>query len=292
MNSRAQGFSMVELMIVAALSAVVMGAIYQTLTVQQKSNRQLNAVVATQQTLRTSMQFLQGEFRELGPTSGDITAAAPESLTFRALRKTGIVCAHPGNPNLDVYSIGGAFSAGDSLVLFADMGDKGFANDTIRIGYVAAAPTAAAGTCASVPSGRPWSDMNMGTARLNVALTTPGASLSDISNGAVVRSYEKLTYGIFEKGGRFVLGRRGGAATDTVVSLIGPLAPPAQSGLKLEYFDTLNHALPGGILSTANTRLVGRIRLTLRGSTRGAGSSTKPTYSDTLVTNIYLRGNP
>ena len=290
MNSREQGFSLVELMIVAALSAVVMTAIYQTLVVQQKSNRQLNAVVATQQTLRTSMQFLQGEFRELGATSGDIVAAAPESLTFRALRKAGIVCAHASATALDVYKMGSDFSNGDSVLFFADRGDKGFANDTVRLGVISAAPGAAGGSCATIPAGRPWSSMTMAAERLTVTLAA--GALTDISDGAVIRSYEKLTYGVFSKNGSYVLGRRNGGSTDTVVTLIGPLAPPGQAGLKLEYFDTLNQALPTGSLSAANVKLIGRIKLTLRGSTPGAGSSTHPTYSDTLVTNIYLRGNP
>ncbi len=287
MNSRASGFSLVELMIVAALSAVVMGAISETLVVQQKSSRQINAVVTTQQTLRTSLQFLQGEFRELGTTTGDVSAAAQESVTIRALRKTGIVCAKPSATTLAVYTLGqgGTFAANDSVVIFADLGNRGMLNDTVRIAIVGGP---AGGGC-TVPSGIPWDSMTM--AAQTLPLTLVSGTLADVSVGAPVRSYEKVTYGIYQKGGRYVLGRRGGASTDTVVTLIGPLAPPGQNGLRLEYFDTLNHALPTGALSAADRQLIGRIKLTLRGSTPGAGSVKVPVYSDTLVTNIFLRGN-
>jgi len=287
MNSRAQGFTMVEVTIVAALSAVVMGAIYQTLLVQQKSIRQIDGVVATQQTLRTSMKFLTSEFRELGTTTGDIQAAAPESVTFRALRKMGIVCGKPGETSMDVYSIGSAFTMGDSVLMFADLAGKGAVDDSVRVGVVSSAPGTSACT---LPTGAPWSNMTMATARLPVTVVGSGR-LADISNGAIVRSYEKVTYGIFLKGGRYVLGRRGGASTDTVITVIGPLAPPAQSGFRLEYFDTANNALSGGNLSAADRLIIGRIRMTLRSTTPGAGSRRQPTYSDALVTNIYLRGN-
>lgn len=287
MNSRASGFSLVELMIVAALSAVVMGAIYETLLVQQKANRQINAVVTTQQTLRTSLQFLQGEFRELGTTTGDVSAAAPESVTIRALRKTGVICAKPNATTLAVLTLGqgGSFAANDSVLIFADMGDRGSTNDGIRLAIVG---SPAAGGC-TVPTGLPWDSMSM--AAQTLSLTLVAGTLADVSKGAVVRSYDKVTYGIFQKGGRYVLGRRGGSPSDTVITLIGPLAPPAQDGLKLVYFDTANQALPTGTLSASDRQLIGRIQLNLRGSTPGASSATAPVYTDVLVTNIFLRGN-
>jgi len=286
MNSRRQGFTLVELMIVAALSAVVMGAIYQTLIVQQKSNRQINAEAATQQTLRASMQFLQGQLRELGATTGDVEAAAPESVTFRAMRKMGIVCGKPGGRNIDVFTMGDTLIVGDSVLFFADLGDKAGGDDTIRIGRITASNSG--GAVCTRPTGLPWDSLSMGMTRLTVTLLS--GSFADVSVGDVVRTFEKTTYGIFSKGGSYVLGRRGGAATDTVVKVIGPLASPASGGLRFQYFDTAS-ALPSGTLSAANRARVFRIRMTLRGSTPGAGSTNQPTYSDTLVTNIYLRGN-
>ena len=283
MNARARGFTLVEVLIVTVLSALVMAAVYQTLTVQMRSNRQVNAVVGTQQTIRTAMQVLQSELREVGGRPGDIRSAQPESLTVRALRKVGFVCA-VGGTNLQVYTVGDLFSSSpaDTLLIYATRA-TGADDDTMRMAVVTA--VAAASTCTKL-TGMPWDSLKSDVKTLSFTKIPSTWALSDVNPGDPIRSFETVTYGIFQKGGQYVLGRRTGA--DSVVTLIGPLATPANGGLRLTYLNTLNQTIATANLA-AQKDSIARVRVSVKGTNKGA--SAKSMYSDSIVTDIFLRGN-
>ena len=280
MNARARGFTLIEILIVALLGAIVMGAVYQTLTVEYRSNRQINAVVATQQTLRTSMQFLQSELREVSSRAGDVTYANADSIRFRAMRKVAFVCGHPSTSQLDVYTLGGQIANGDSVILFASKDPSTIDDDTYYVGYVNSTPSASTG-CTTLNTA-PWTSMSVQGNRITVAIAG-SPPLTDINNGDPVRSFETVTYGLASKNGSWVLGRK--SMTDTMVALIGPLAP---GGLALSYFDTTNAAIGNVSASLGN---IGRIRIQITGRTSGAASPNGGTYSDNLMSDVFLRGN-
>ena len=130
MNARARGFTLVEMLIVSIMLTLVMGAVYQTLISQQQNTRHLSAVINSHQTNRTSTQYLAGELREIGTRlARDITSATSSRVTFRAMRKVGFVCQNNAG-NIDVYSLGGDFVAGDSIVVYADQNTQAMADDT------------------------------------------------------------------------------------------------------------------------------------------------------------------
>ncbi len=287
MNPRAQGFTLIEMLIVTLLSAIVMGAVYQTLTVQLRSNRQVNAVVGTQQTIRTGVQILQSELREVGGRPGDIRAAAPESLRVRVLRKAGFVCVVPNvaGTSIVVHTVGEAFANSDSLLFYASRAG-GPEDDTIRLAAVNGTPTAAAG-CTKL-TGMPWDSLQADVETLNVSLANAPLLLSEIKPGDPIRSYRTITYGIFQKGSRWVLGRR--VAGDSVVTLIGPLATPANGGLVLSYRDTRNQPIDASNLAALKDSIA-RVRVSIKGSMRGAPGSVGGVYTDSLVADIFLRGN-
>src|SRR5688572_27174006 len=122
MQNRRDGFSLVEILVVSVLGALVLGAVFQTLTIQQRGSRHQNTIIQTQQTNRLTMQLLDAELRELSATGGDLIAAARDSITFRAVRKVGIVCVNDSTLNrMTVWRLGDqAFTAGDSLLVFQD----------------------------------------------------------------------------------------------------------------------------------------------------------------------------
>ena len=277
MNARARGFTLIEVLIVTVLSALVMAAVYQTLTVQMRSNRQVNAVVGTQQTIRTAMQVLQSELREVGGRAGDIRAARPESLTVRALRKVGFVCNLPGGTAVEVNKVGDGFAQSDSLLFYAT-GAAGADDDSIRLATVTSTPSAS--SCTKL-TGMPWDSLKSDVQRLNLNTAPAGLNVGD-----PVRSYETVTYGIFQKGGQYVLGRRTGA--DSVVTLIGPLAAPANGGLVLTYLNTTNQTIAAANLA-AQKDSVARGRVSIKGTNRGA--SARSMYTDSIVTDIFMRGN-
>ncbi len=288
MSARRQGFTLVEMLIVALLGAVVMGAVYQTLTVEYRSNRQINAVVATQQTIRTSVQMLQADLREVSAKAGDITYANGDSIRFRAMRKIGFVCAHPPSDavHLDFFIMAGDnLTATDSVIVQASRDTTTVTDDTYYVGLVS--PTGSSGSC-TVPSTGPLSHMSVVAQRIafSWAGAAPG-SLAEIDNGDMLRSFDTITYGLTLKNGNYVLGRQ--VNTDTMVTLIGPLAPPASGGLSLTYYDTLNAVIPAANLSSSLGK-IGRIQVKVAGRTAGAPGP-GGTYTDTLVSDVFLRGN-
>ncbi len=291
MNARRQGFTLVEMLVVAVLGVVIMGAVYQTLTVEYRSNRQINAVVATQQTIRTSMQMLQSELREVSSTGGSITAASATSITFRAPRKVGFVCDHPPSDasHLEFYTVGGGFAQGDSIIVQATRNPDDISDDFFYVGQINGSPSGA-GNCTSTLTAAPWTSMTGGVQTQKVGFTwngtTPG-SYAEINDGDVVRTFERVTYALASINGRWVLGRRAttaATAADTMVALIGPLA---SNGLQLQYYDLNNTLIAAGSVST-NLNNISRIRMTIIGvNPTNAGA----TYSDRLTSDIFLRGN-
>jgi type IV pilus assembly protein PilW len=61
-----KGFSLVELMVVMAISAIVMGGMYAVYNSQLKANVTQQAVVEMQQSLRTALYLMQRDIRMAG----------------------------------------------------------------------------------------------------------------------------------------------------------------------------------------------------------------------------------
>lgn len=283
MRSR-DGFTMVELIIVTVLAVIILTAVLTVFLWQGRAGRQAVAASNTQNTLRTGMQVLQQELREVSASGGDISAAAPESLRIRALRKVAFVCsANPvsaGGAWVGIDNVGGtAIAAGDSVLVFADgasttsMTDDAWRPDSVRAenGAVGCTSTAAF-------SGA----LSRRAIRLNSTTLASG-----VYSGAVVRSFETLTYGIFDDGGTWVLGRRG--ADGTVAALVGPLSQPDSGGLRFRYYDASGNAISDSNLA-ANLANIRRIGIFLKGRAPMSGRVTQP-YTDSLVSSVYLRGH-
>ncbi len=272
MTARRAGFSLVELLIVVVLGAVVMSAVYQTLAVQERTSRQLNAVITTQQTMRTAVQVLAAELRQSSANGGDIAMASTDSIRFRVLEKVGFVCTTDATgPSIDVHRMGTLdFAKDDSILIFADHAPDTGGDDAWNVTGVANTPSHT--TCSTSWPGT--TDDRIGG--------ISGSALSGVLEDAPVRSFRWVTYGLYQIAGQWSLGRR--IAGDTAVALIGPLAPPAQNGLVLGYLDASGAA-------TINPANIALVTITAKGLTPGTGSSSARVYADSLTTQVYLRGN-
>ncbi len=78
MLNRKDGFTLVELMVALALTAMVLAAVYRTFAVQQKVYTAQEQVVEAQQELRSGMELMVRELRMAGynPTGSGLPAAA------------------------------------------------------------------------------------------------------------------------------------------------------------------------------------------------------------------------
>ena len=132
-----RGFTLVELMIVAVLGAIVVGATYEIMLSSQRAHTIQTAQIQGQQTVRAGLDILFSELREISPSEGDILTMGSDQIEIRAMRAFGLVCgvSATGSP-IRVKKIGRFFADGDSIVVFADNDPDISSDDTILFGAV------------------------------------------------------------------------------------------------------------------------------------------------------------
>ncbi|HEX7052131.1 MAG TPA: hypothetical protein VF188_18125 [Longimicrobiales bacterium] len=273
---RRPGFTVLEALAAVVLSAVVLAAVYRTLIVQQVSYREQRERIDSRQTTRTALNLLTTELREISATDGDLLSASEHELTFRALRKMGVVCDVVAGSALHVWQLGEPFEDGDSLLVFMD-------DDTLRMDDDRWIRGAISGTVSEVAS--PGADCTQWDAPgIVAALPAPGVAVAEVRKGAPVRAYRSLTYGLYEVDGSWVLGRQG--VDGNLVALVGPLLGPEENGLRFRYYNGSGTAVtPSG---PASLQTIERVEILVRGRSGGAGSAATV---DSLVAQVHLRGN-
>lgn len=269
------GFTLVELLVVTVLGSLLLLAAYQALTAHQRSYRTGSDLIRGNDALRTTIGVLESELREISANGAaasggtDLVVIGPDSITVRAQRKTGFICELSRSEKWVVaWVLGDGFAKDDRLLIFAD-GEPGRHQDDA---WVAGTASGTNSTSNSTCSGQ-WP----GPALQKLQLAN--ADLSAVSAGAPIRSYEIITYGLYDFGERrWALGRhREGQAAEY---LVGGLASSADGGLQFRYFD-------GNGQATTDPSAVARIELVARTRT-DAGARTP---SDMLTSSLFLRNN-
>lgn len=280
MNNRAPGFTLVEMLVVTVVATVLLGAIFQTLVVQQRSYREQNAIINARQTARASIEVLAAELREVSATDGDLIMATADSLTIRAYRKMGIVCRPPQGANLHYWQLGDPFEDGELIMIFVDGDPDTGDDDTWREAGIS---SVSSGWCPEDWGGRPWQSLVVST----------GSAAHDVLPGAPLRGFRNVTYGHYQIDGEWVLGRRVGGSG--VEALVGPVAAPTtdheRDGLRFRYFDEFGTELAPLPLDAANRKRVARIEVTVNGRALGRAQPGDPELLERLVTQVALRGN-
>lgn len=260
-----RGFTLVELMIVAVVGAMVVGATYQIMLSSQRALTIQTAQIQGQQTVRAGIDILFSELRELSRAEGDILTMGPDRIQIRAMRAFGLVCGvDPSGSPVRVQKIGRFFEDGDSVMVLADNDPDIATDDTILSGVVSSIdPTQ---TCSGAD-----------TAQL---LTVPDLALAALADdtvrlGAPVRAFTVYTYGLYSLDGDYFLARRSGATT---ARLVGPLS---SNGVSFIYSDSFGNV-------TIDPRAVSQIDVTLRAESKVLDPRGRP-VADSLTTAIYLR---
>lgn len=278
MNARNSGFTIVETLIVVVLGAVVMASIYQMINIQEKTTREQFSIVKTNENAQMAMGVLSSDLKEISARDSDIVAIDSTSITFRALRKAGVVCAKGLLNNfVDVWELGGPFVAGDSVLIFSDGANTASSTDD-RWTRLPVLAVVAGIACPANPLGATMR-------RLSFA----GFPLASIQDGALIRSFNPNTrYRLVDNGTWGEL-RRTEAGTET--ALIEELATVAEGGLRLRYLDSAGVTIPAANL-TARRYDVMRIQIKVRGKGVSAATRTGSNrYTDSLISQVYLRGN-
>ena len=259
-----RGFTLVELMIVAVVGAMVVGATYQILLSSQRAYMIQSAQIQGRQTVRAGLDILFAELRELSRAEGDILTMGSDRIEFRAMRAFGLVCdvALSGSP-MRVQKIGRFFASGDSIMVFADNRVEIASDDTILSGVVVGIDSTQ--TCSGADTAQ----------SLTVPAMVSAFATDTVRIGAPVRAFTIYTYGLYSWDGDYYLARKSGVTT---TPLVGPLS---SNGVSFIYLDSFGNV-------TTNPRAVSQIEVTLRSDSEVLDPQGRP-VTDSLTTAIYLR---
>ena len=143
---RRRGFTVVEAVIAIVLFGLVGQTLLGLLTTSQRLFRSQAERAALQATVRAGARFLTGELR--GLSGADLLAIAPDQLTYRAMRMTGVACRiSPASVTLRpelTYSYRSLVAGRDSLLLFVEGGPSSSDDDHWQAVPITGPPAAAA----------------------------------------------------------------------------------------------------------------------------------------------------
>jgi prepilin-type N-terminal cleavage/methylation domain-containing protein len=288
-KSNRAGFTLVELLVVTVLAAIIMAATYQSLFSQERAHRTTGEIIRGQDAIRAALGILEAELREAATMGNlavigvrDLVDASPDSVTVRAPRKLGFVCAvHSSDRRIILWPMAGRdkFAVGDGLLIFAERDPSTVLDDQWLPGRAQQVQDA---TDACVrPPGSLTALQRVDVGGLDGS-SIGGGYLDGVLPGSPVRGFDRVTYRLFAGDGGYFLGRRGAAGGEPD-TLVAGLAAPGQ-GLIFQYLDTAGNTLTGDPIPV---ELVAGVRVTARTNPR-AGSGASPV---TVRSTIYFRNN-
>jgi len=281
-----RGVTLVELVLAMGLLAVL-GAV--TLRAMLTLSRHATAVsehAAVQAGVRTGMLLLQTELRELGGSAGgppDLLRIAPDSLTYRATRGHGLVCAVSvaqlrilNTPEFPFRALRAISPGRDSLLLFVEESPTSSLDDHwIRLPVLSVGASSCGGAAA----------IAVGTADLAVLL--PSGDLASVVPGSPVRTFEIMRLAEYSSLGQHWLGMASLSGGELIQPVSGPLTG---TGLTFAYLgrDGAPVSAPSAVRS---------IRMSLIGATErpvapGWGAGTGGIVAETLSARVFLRNLP
>lgn len=278
-RSSAHGFTLVELIVALVLGTVILGATGQVFLATQRFFHLQSSALEVQEGLRTVVQVLSGELRELDAAGGDIVALGSDSISIHATRGIEFVCAPP-DPATGRVVVRSSLSSGyrdvdparDRAVVFRE-GDPTTEDDDVWLDL----GIASAGGPASCSDGAAATEL-----RLLGAIR----ALDSVGLGAPVRWYERAIYRLYaDETGAWWLGVR--SYSDGAWAPLSPIAGPLRhpSGLQLTYYDA-----SGAV--TADSSRVARIDLVVRGvgsALLQAMGGRQVRWADSLATVVFPR---
>jgi prepilin-type N-terminal cleavage/methylation domain-containing protein len=292
MTSR-RGFTLVELLVALVLFLIVSGAVYSLLNNTQRVSRAQAERVDMQSNMRAGALVVPSDLKMIGydtvpgsaTVTSDILAMGPDSIMFRAIRSSGIVCKFNATNTIVVDTSASRYysayrlpvSGGrDLLMLFLD-GDSTTSSDDQWVSD-RSITSVGTGTCTSAYGSRPG--LQFGT-----TMAYTGTSADPLKVGAPFRTYEVMVYRLYQSGSKYYLGARSSSNGETSFEPV--LGPLTSSGLRFDYYDST------GTTATSTPKSVRTVQVTLIGASdmaiNGSGGGTQSVKSDSVVTRVTLR---
>jgi prepilin-type N-terminal cleavage/methylation domain-containing protein len=284
MRSR-RGFTIVELLVVLLLLGLVTGSLYALLNNTQRVSRAQSERIDMQSNMRLGALFLPAELREVGydtsavagTVTPDILGMGQDSIAFRAVRASGVICnVSGGRVVIDTafnYAQLTAPAANMTLDVFAERADTLVSDDSWETYTIT---NVTSGTC---------SGSYMYGARSGIRIDATGVPAAGVLVlGSPFRVLESVVYRIYSSGGQYWLGTRSITAGGSIQPILGPLF--SDSGFQVTYLDKA-----GAVTTTPNNVRTLQIKLRALASQRIdlAGKGSGQQTVDSLVTDVELR---
>jgi prepilin-type N-terminal cleavage/methylation domain-containing protein len=295
-----RGFTIVELLVTAALVALVGAAITGLFVTQLRGYTRGQAANQAQRDLRLGLSLLPMDLRAASVQLADIRQMSDSSLTLRATIGSSIVCERPNNQTIDLPPLGLAKNVltswyaqpavGDWVTVYVS-NDLDPSKDSWRLLQVLAIAPAPAASCAGAPFTDPVLDPPASKPRWRVTLSDT-VSTTDAGPGKPVRFLRNVKYSLYRPSSsstRWYLGYRDSLSTgwSTIEPIAGPFAPYAAngSGVRVTYCDTNGVVLPNPTLADR----IGRVDVNLRALSRVRGGKDSVIVRDSVRLRIALR---
>jgi len=274
-----RGLSLVELIIALLLLGVVATGTVRIMTGSMRSFRRQAARSQIQASLRTAVAIVVSELRELG-SGGDLIEIDPESITYRAMRKTAFLCRTPDPRQSEItlwrtpaYGLRQLEAGRDSILIFAE-NDPRIAGDNT---WLSAAVVAVVG--GDFCPGR--------LAGFRVRLSgISQESLAGVDSGAPIRGFQVTQLLLYHDSRRvYWLGWkewRLGSGWSITQPVLGPLAP---AGLRFDYLDSSGRATD----SPSRTAVITLKLVAQRSGRAVAVARANGMVTDSVTTSVALR---
>lgn len=288
-----RGFSLIELMVILALSAIVIGGLTSVLVRQQRFYRGTADLIETRSQIRQAAGIIPSDLRGVSTIGGDILEITDTSMIFWATIGQAVTCVGtPGTYVLDIPPL--VLANGNTLASFTmtpTMGDTVWvyenglteaAGDDHWTAYgILAAPTTSTVTCATLVGG--------------VDLSAPRYSFllkeqldNDVEIGNPVRFVRRTRYSLYQASdGGWYLGYCSPACAGAPQPIAGPFLPAGggTSGVSFSYTDANGAA-------TAIPANVAQVSVVVRGKTQGVvdmGGYKNTQVGDSLRFSVAIR---
>jgi prepilin-type N-terminal cleavage/methylation domain-containing protein len=290
---RSRGFTLVELLVALGLLGILAASIHGSLLTNHRAYELQSRRIEVNQSIRAAESILPGEFRELDASAGDIAGLHSDSISIRAMRQLGFLCArptlgHPGTPGPVIVTTTLVLAPAPAF----ELREFDAAHDSVLVHYEGDAATRAddgwvAGNIVGIASGKCAEPGAQPAGRaLHVRLrfgTGQWNREHALASGAPIRGFERVTYLLYKgSDGRSYVGQR---RAGDLQPMLGPVQP---RGFELAYYDAAGIATHDRLrVAEIEVRVRARAAVPVPGP---AGLRIMP--RDSVVLRVALRGNP
>ena len=288
-----RGFSLIELMVILALSAMVIGGLTSVLVRQQRFYRGTADLIETRSQIRQAAGIIPSDLRGVSTIGGDILEITDTSMVFWATIGQAVTCV--GVPGTNVLVVPPQVLAnnntlasftmtptlGDTVWVYENGATDAAANDHWHAYGIMAAPTPTTQMCATLVGG-----VDLSASRLSFVLSE--ALDNDVEIGNPVRFVRRTRYSLYRASdGGWYLGYCSPACGGAPQPIAGPFLPAGSgtSGVSFSYTDANGAA-------TAVPANVAQVSVVVRGKTRGVvdmGGYKNTQVGDSLRFSVAIR---